>query len=56
MGMRPEVAHGHLTLGRVFGLAGDRVEARRHCEIAAAMFEEAGMRFWRFQAEAISRP
>jgi tetratricopeptide (TPR) repeat protein len=55
MGMRPEVAHGHLTLGRVFGLAGDRAEARRHSEIAAAMFEETGMRFWRIQAEAASR-
>lgn len=52
MGMRPEVAHAHLALGRVLSLAGDRAGARRHREIASAMLEKAGMRFWRIQAEA----
>ena len=52
MGMRPEVAHCHVGLGRFHRLGGDDVGARRHLELARTMFEEMGMRFWCTRAEA----
>jgi ATP/maltotriose-dependent transcriptional regulator MalT len=52
LGMRPEVAHCHLGLGKLFRRAGKLEQAREHLTSATAMYREMDMAFWRAQAEA----
>ncbi len=46
LGMRPLVAHCHLSLGRLYGRAGNRDKAARHLNNALELFREMGMDFW----------
>jgi class 3 adenylate cyclase len=52
LGMRPLVAHCHLGLGKLYGRAGKREQARDHLTIAATMYREMRMSFWLEQAES----
>jgi class 3 adenylate cyclase/tetratricopeptide (TPR) repeat protein len=50
--MRPLIAHCHAGLSRSRRQLGKRVDAEEHARVAAAMFEELDMPFWRHRAEA----
>lgn len=50
--MRPLVAQGHLTLGRLSGRASRLQQAREHLSLARSMLGEMGMTLWLEQAEA----
>jgi tetratricopeptide (TPR) repeat protein len=50
--MRPEAAHCHLGLGKLYRRADDGVRAQEHLTTAATMYHEMGMNFWLEQAEA----
>src|SRR3984893_17665287 len=50
LGMRPLVAHCHISLGKLHGRAGDR-HATEHLATAMNLFREMGMRFWFEKAE-----
>ena len=52
LGMRPEVAHCHLGLGKLYRRTGKRQEAQEHLVTATTMYREMAMRFWLEQAEA----
>jgi tetratricopeptide (TPR) repeat protein len=52
LGMRPEVAHCHLGLGKLSRRGGKREQAREHLTSATTMYREMDMAFWREQAEA----
>jgi tetratricopeptide (TPR) repeat protein len=52
LGMRPEAAHCHLGLGKLYRRARERREAEEHLGLATAMYREMGMSFWVAQAEA----
>ncbi len=52
LGMRPEVAHCHLGLGKLYRRTGKRDEAREHLANAATMYRDMGITYWREQAEA----
>ncbi|OGK78578.1 MAG: hypothetical protein A2X50_08645 [Candidatus Rokubacteria bacterium GWF2_70_14] len=52
IGMRPLVAQGHLTLGRLYGRASRLQQAREHLGLARSMLGEMGMTLWLEQAEA----
>ncbi len=52
LGMRPEVAHCHLSLGETYQRTGKRQEAREHLTMAVTMYREMDMNFWLAQAEA----
>jgi hypothetical protein len=54
--MRPEVAHCHLGLGKLYHRTGDGVKAQEHLTIAATIYREMDMGFWREQAEAAMGP
>jgi len=57
LGMRPEVAHCHLGLGKLSRRAGKGQEAQEHVTTATSMYREMEMRFWLEQAEAeLRRP
>ncbi len=51
LGMRPLVAHCRLSLGKLYGRAGDRRAATEHFSTAMSMFHEMGMQFWFAKAE-----
>jgi tetratricopeptide (TPR) repeat protein len=51
LGMRPEVAHCHLGLGKLFRRTGQREQAHEHLTIATTMYREMDMRFWLEKAE-----
>jgi hypothetical protein len=53
--MRPEVAHCHLGLGKLYRRSGRREQAHEHLTAATTLFREMDMRFWLEQAEAESR-
>ena len=55
LGMRPEVAHCHLGLGRLYRGTGQRDQAREHLTAATAMYRDMDMKFWLEQAEAESK-
>jgi class 3 adenylate cyclase/tetratricopeptide (TPR) repeat protein len=55
LGMRPEVAHCHLSLGKQYQRTGKRQEAREHLTRAVTMYREMDMNFWLAQAEAEMR-
>jgi class 3 adenylate cyclase/tetratricopeptide (TPR) repeat protein len=50
--MRPEVAHCHLSLGKLYRRTGKTQEAREHLTTAVTMYREMGMNFWLAQAVA----
>ncbi len=52
LGMRPEVAHCHLGLGKLYRRTKRQEQAQEHVNTAATMFREMEMRFWLEQAEA----
>ena len=52
LGMRPEVAHCHFGLAKLYCRTGDRAKAENHLTIATMMYREMDMRFWLEQAEA----
>lgn len=55
LGMRPEVAHCHLSLGKLYQRTGKRQQAREHLTTAVTMYRDMDMRFWPMQAEAALR-
>jgi class 3 adenylate cyclase/tetratricopeptide (TPR) repeat protein len=55
LSMRPELAHCHLGLGKVYRRTRDRVKAQEHLTTATAMYREMDMQFWLEQAEVESR-
>jgi tetratricopeptide (TPR) repeat protein len=50
--LRPLAAQCHLGLGKRYKSAGQRGNAERHLNTAAAQFRELGMRFWLEQAQS----
>jgi ATP/maltotriose-dependent transcriptional regulator MalT len=55
LGLRPEIAHCHLGLSRVYRRTGQREQAPQHLTTATTMFREMDMPFWLAQAEAEMR-
>jgi tetratricopeptide (TPR) repeat protein len=51
-GMRPQVAHCHFGLGKLYRRRGDCERAQEDLTIATAMYREMGMTYWLEQAEA----
>lgn len=52
LGMRPEVAHCHLGLGKLYRRTGKPQNAREHLSTATTLFRDMDMGFWLAQAEA----
>jgi tetratricopeptide (TPR) repeat protein len=52
LGMRPELAHAHLGLGKLYRRTGQREQAQEHLATATTMYREMGMTYWREKAEA----
>jgi len=50
--MRPEVAHCHLGLGKLYRRTGKREQAQEHLTTATTMYREMGMTYWLEKAEA----
>jgi tetratricopeptide (TPR) repeat protein len=50
-GMRPQVAHCHFGLGKLYRRRGDREQAQEHLTTATAMYREMGMTYWLGQAK-----
>jgi tetratricopeptide (TPR) repeat protein len=59
LGMRPEVAHCHLGLGKLYRRIGKREQAREHLTTATTMYREMDMTYWlarsspRFRARSL---
>jgi tetratricopeptide (TPR) repeat protein len=51
-GMRPLVAHCHLSLGKLYRRTSTREQAQEHVATATAMYRDMGMTYWLEQAEA----
>jgi class 3 adenylate cyclase/tetratricopeptide (TPR) repeat protein len=45
-GLRPQVAHCHLGLGKLYRRTGKHEQAREHLTNAATMYREMGMTYW----------
>jgi tetratricopeptide (TPR) repeat protein len=56
LGMRPEVAHCHLGLGKLYRRAGDHAKASEHLSTATTMYREMDMGFWLGRAAAALDP
>jgi hypothetical protein len=52
LGLRPEIAHCHLGLSRLYRRTGKREQAQEHLTTASTMYREMDMPFWLEQAEA----
>jgi class 3 adenylate cyclase/tetratricopeptide (TPR) repeat protein len=52
LGMRPLVAHCHLSLGKLHRRTGQPDQAQDHLTIATTMYREMGMTYWLEKAEA----
>jgi hypothetical protein len=52
LGMRPLVAHCHLSLGRLYHQTGRGAQARAALSAAIALYRAMDMTFWLPQAEA----
>ena len=52
LGMRPLVAHCHLSLGRLYGQTGRGEQSRAALTIAMDLYRAMDMPFWLPQAEA----
>ena len=55
LGMRPEVAHCHLGLGKLYRRTGDGAKAQEHLTTATTMYREMGMGYWLEKAEQEKR-
>jgi tetratricopeptide (TPR) repeat protein len=55
LGMRPLVAHCHLSLGKLHRRTNNHAQAREHLTIATAMYREMAMTYWVEQAAAETR-
>jgi class 3 adenylate cyclase/tetratricopeptide (TPR) repeat protein len=53
LSMRPEVAHCHLGLGKLYRRTGDRAKVDEHLTAAASMYRAMEMSFWLAQATAL---
>jgi len=53
--MRPQVAHCHFGLGKLYRRRGDRQQAEEHLTTAMAMYREMGMTYWPEQVGAEMR-
>jgi class 3 adenylate cyclase/tetratricopeptide (TPR) repeat protein len=53
--MRPEIAHCHLGLGKLYGRTGQREQVQEHLTTATTMYREMGMTYWLEQAERESK-
>lgn len=53
--MRPELAHCHFGLGKLYRRTGDGAKAREHLISAVTLYREMDMGFWRAKAESFSR-
>ena len=51
-GMRPLVAHCHLSLGKLYRRTDKREEAQEHLTTATTLYREMGMTYWLEKAEA----
>jgi hypothetical protein len=51
LGARPQVAHCHLGLGKLYRRTGNRQQAQEHLTTATTMYREMGMTYWLEQAE-----
>ena len=52
LAMRPEVAHCHFGLAKLYYRTGDRAKAEKYLTTATMMYREMDMRFWLEQAQA----
>jgi tetratricopeptide (TPR) repeat protein len=52
LGMRPLMAHCHLSLGTLYVKTGQRQQARTELSTAIELYRDMGMTFWLPQAEA----
>jgi class 3 adenylate cyclase/tetratricopeptide (TPR) repeat protein len=50
--MRPEAAHCHLGLGKLYRRTDNRVQAQEHLATATTMYRDMGMTYWLEKAEA----
>lgn len=55
LGMRPEGAHCHLELGKLYRRMGKREEAHEHLTTATTMYRETGMTLWLEKATTAMR-
>jgi tetratricopeptide (TPR) repeat protein len=51
LGARPQVAHCHLGLGKLYQRTDKREQAQEHLTAATTMYREMGMTYWLEQAE-----
>ncbi len=52
LGMRPFLAHCHLSLGELYRRAGNGQQAQEHLATTITMYREMELRFWQEQGEA----
>jgi class 3 adenylate cyclase/tetratricopeptide (TPR) repeat protein len=55
LGMRPQVAHCHLGLGKLYRRTGKRERAQEHLTAATTMYREMDMTYWLQRADAEMR-
>ena len=53
--LRPEAAHCHLGLGKLYRRTDKREQAQEHLATATTMYREMGMTYWLEKAEAEMR-
>jgi hypothetical protein len=53
LGLRPLVAHCHLSAGEICASRGDRVRAREHLAAAGALYQALGMLFYAAHVERV---
>jgi hypothetical protein len=51
LGMRPLVAHCHLSLGKLHRRTNNHAQAREHLNLATTKYREIGMKYWLGQAK-----
>src|SRR5262245_55847743 len=54
-GMRPQIAHCHFGLGKLYRRRCDREQTQEHLTTAMAMYREMGMTYWPEQVGAEMR-
>jgi class 3 adenylate cyclase/tetratricopeptide (TPR) repeat protein len=53
LGIRPEAAHCHLGLGKLYRRTGKREQAQEHLTTSSSMYCEMGMTYWLKQVDAV---
>jgi class 3 adenylate cyclase/tetratricopeptide (TPR) repeat protein len=56
LSMRPELAHCHVGVGKLYRRTGEGAKGREHLATAITMYREMDMGFWLAQAEAALEP